>query len=353
VAKTTVIGLDIGSTGVRAAELELGSGPAYNQSATLVRAGQVPVPLGAVRDGEVIQQDVVAHAIKHLWSSAKFVGHDVVLGVGNQRVLVRETDLPMTSLDRLRDSLKYQVSDTLPMPADEALLDFHAVAQSTTAQGPVWRGLLVAAQRATVNGNVVAAEAAGLRPTRVDLNAFALVRVLARDKYFDKVVGLVDVGAAITTVTVMVAGQPRIVRMLPTGGQSVTQAVAAALSVPVQDAELAKSQIGIGFRPSEGAEGAAEAITGVVRSQVESIRNTFVYYQQSAGAQAIDVVVLTGGGANLPGYGQYLSSASRLPVVLGDPLSTVRIGKSVDRESMRDGGAELTTAIGLALGGHA
>jgi hypothetical protein len=83
------VGSDIGTSGVRAAELRLGRG-----GATLERFGQVALPLGAVRDGEVVDVDVVAGALKELWAQAKFSTRKVIVGVANQKVVVRQVDLP-------------------------------------------------------------------------------------------------------------------------------------------------------------------------------------------------------------------------------------------------------------------
>ena len=234
---TRVIGLDIGSSCVRAAELEFGSGgPMGKTPPTLVRFGQVALPLGAVRDGEVVQPETVSSAIRQLWAQAKFESKDVVIGVGNQRVVVRELDLPWMPLAQLKASLPYQVSELLPMSSDDALLDYFPTAESDGPQGRTVHGMLVAAQRDTVNANVIAVEGAGLRPRMVDLNAFALHRALARGELARATAAFVDIGATITTVVISAQGSPRLVRSLPTGGQNVTAAVASALGIAAASA---------------------------------------------------------------------------------------------------------------------
>lgn len=344
-----MIGVDIGTTAVRAAELDF-AGRSGRAAPTLVRAGQVALPPGAVRDGEVADQPVVAGALKQLWAHAKFDSKDVVLGVGNQRVLVRELDLPWLPADQIKSSLAFQVTDMLPMSADEALLDYYPASEIDGPQGRAWRGLLVAAQRATVTASVLAAETAGLRPTMVDLNAFALIRALARGEFADRTIAFVDVGATTTTVAISAQGQPRIVRSIATGGGAVTQAVAGALALAAPDAENAKRELGIGFAAPPGAEAAGEAISSVVRKQVEAIRNTFVYYSGNNPGHAIDVVMLTGGAARLPGLGQYLSSASRLPVVMGDPVAGLRTGKSLSPNALHGDESLFAVSVGLAYG---
>ncbi|MGN8245522.1 type IV pilus assembly protein PilM [Cellulomonas soli] len=350
-ASSRVIGLDIGSTCVRAAELEFGNGgPAGKTPATLVRYGQVPLPLGAVRDGEVTQPETVSSALRQLWQQAKFDSKDVVLGVGNQRVVVRDLDLPWMPLPQLKASLPFQVHEMLPMAADEALLDFYPTNEYDGPQGRTVHGMLVAAQRDTVNANVLAVEGAGLRPRMVDLNAFALVRSLARGDLGRATAAFVDIGASITTVVITAQGTPRLVRSLATGGQNVTAAVASTMGISAADAEAVKREVGIGFATDPERAGAAEAISAVVRTLVESVRNTFVYYSSNNAGAAIDVVVMTGGGSHLPGLGQYLSSASRLPVTLGDPLAGLRSAKTVQRGALNGQESLLALPVGLAYG---
>ena len=351
-ASSRVIGLDIGSSAVRAAELEFGNGARSGKSApTLVQAKEVGLPLGAVRDGEVVQPNAVSQALRQLWTSAKFESKDVIIGVGNQRVLVRDLDLPAMPLAQLKSSLPFQVGDMLPMSADDALLDYYPIDEVDGPQGRMVRGMLVAAQRDTVTSNVLAVEGAGLRPVMVDLNGFALLRALARGELAQATTAFVDVGATITTVVIAAAGVPKLVRSLPSGGHHVTAAVAAALNIAVPEAENLKREIGVGLTVSPDRQPAAEAIGQVVRTLVESVRNTLVYYQSNMPGATIEVLVLTGGGAHLPGLGQYMSSATRLPATLGNPLATLRQGKLAARDHLAPGRESLfALSVGLAYG---
>jgi type IV pilus assembly protein PilM len=346
-----VIGLDVGTTAVRAAEIEFGGGgPAGKGTPTLVRFGQSPLPPGAVRDGEVVDQAVVSHALRDLWGRVKFGSKDVVIGVGNQRVVVRELDVPWMPLPQIKASLPYQVQEMLPVAAQDALLDFFPTAEADGPNGRQVHGLLVAAQRDTVSANVLAVEGAGLRPVMVDLNAFALLRSIVHGDVASGTVAVVDVGARVTTVVIAAQGTPRLVRMLPLGGQNVTDAVARAVGATSQEAEQIKREVGLGYVSAQGHQGAAEAIAEVSGSLVESVRNTLVFYGANNPGAGVGMIVLTGGGAHLPGLGQYLSSTTRLQVVLGDPIGRLRVGKTVDRAALS--GYESLTAltVGLAHG---
>jgi type IV pilus assembly protein PilM len=347
-AKPGVIGLDIGTTHVRAAEVSFAGGRGPDATPTLERYGEVVLPPGAVRDGEVEDHGSVAAAIRQLWAQTKFPSRRVNIGVGNQRVVVRELDLPWMALPQIKASLPFQVGELLPMSTDEALLDYYPTGEREGPSGRLVHGMLVAATRETVRANVLAVETAGLSPQMVDLNPFALMRAIVRGALVRQTVAVVDIGARVTQVVIAAQGAPQFVRMLPSGGQNVTDAVAAALGISAPDAENAKREVGIGYAVAPELTAAAEAVNQVVRPLIEAVRNTFVYYAGNHPGAGIDLVILTGGGSHLAGLGQYLSSASRLPVTLGDALSTIRVSKTLPADLVRN--PSLAMPIGLAYG---
>lgn len=341
---TTVIGLDLGTTRARAVEVQQNRG-----GPTVLRYAEAPLPLGAIQDGEVTEPDGVVAALRAMWAQAKFSHRDVVLGVGNQRVLVRNLDLPWMPMPQLRTSLPFQVQDSLPVAVEDALLDFYPTAEFQAQGGRTVQGLLVAATRDTVNANVAAAESAGLRPLVVDLNSFALLRSQMLGEFSTRRVALVDIGARITNVVVADHGRPRLVRTLPAGGAHLTDAIAAELGVSVGEAEAIKRQVGVGFAVSPDMQAAADVVNHVTQNLVESIRNTLVYYASNHPGGAAEIVLLTGGGSYLNGLGQYLSSASRLPVRIGDVMTGVTVAKTAHLAPLAGAESTLAVPLGLAL----
>lgn len=341
---TSVIGLDIGTTRVRAVEVQRGRG-----APTVLRYSEVPLPLGAVRDGEVAAPEAVVPAIRQLWTHGRFSHRDVVIGVGNQRVMVRNLSLPWMPMTQLRASLPFQVQDTLPVPVEDALLDYYPTGESNGPEGRTVHGLLVAATRDTVQANLSAVESAGLRPVVVDLNAFALVRAHLVTGIENRVAALIDIGASSTNVIVAARGVPRLVRTLATGGQYVSDAVASAMNVAVAEADAVKRQVGVGFAVPHDLEAAADVINHVSQNMVESIRNTLVYYGSNNPGEPIEMAVLTGGGAYLNGLGQYISSATRLPVAMGDLLGAVNVARSAAIAPFQGVESTLAVPLGLAM----
>jgi len=155
-----IVGLDLSSGGIRAVEVRDAAGA----RPTVVKYDSIPLPEGAVARGEVVEVATVVTALRQLWSSAGFSSKNVVLGIGNHRVLARDLTVPKMSIERIRESLPFQVQDLLPVPVEQALLDFYPISEGMSDQGAVVNGLLVAAVKDSVDTNVRAVELAGLNP---------------------------------------------------------------------------------------------------------------------------------------------------------------------------------------------
>ena len=351
-AGRSAVGLDIGTSGVRAAQLSHGRG-----ASTLERFGQVALPQGAVVDGEVADVPAVAAAIRQLWEQAKFGSKKVVLGVANQKVVVRQVELPWLPAHELRNSLSFQVADLIPMPVESALLDFHPLEEFVSDTGTrMLRVLLVAASRDMVGHAVAAVTQAGLTPVSVDLTPFAVLRALAPvDELGLDVVeaeALVDIGASVTNIVVHQGGVPRFVRILLMGGADITDAVAERLGVPFEQAEAMKQ------RASLAAAGAAVEDSPCARmleqtgsAFVEEVRGSLDYYLAQPGAARLRRLVLSGGGGRLGGLPERLAAATRLPVESGSPLPGMKVGKTgLTPEQLAYVAPLASVPVGLALG---
>ncbi|HEY5221598.1 MAG TPA: type IV pilus assembly protein PilM [Microbacteriaceae bacterium] len=343
----TIIGLDIGSTALRAAEI-IDAGTPHP---TLRRYHEIPVPDGAVSRGEVLEPNTVATALKRLWSAGGFTSKRVVLGMGNQRVLARDLTVPKASIERIRESLPFQVQDMLPLPVADALLDFYPISEGLSEHGPVINGLLIAAVKDAVLGNVKAVQLAGLVPVEVDLIPFALDRVLLTRPQTMGTIALIDIGAATTSVIIAIDGVPHFMRIIPTGGADLTRTLATRLEIEVEQAEHLKRTLGLAAAASTAEERrAVSVIHELVNELLGSLRNTVSYFTNTRPDAPVRHIVLTGGGAQLPGLFEALGEFVRLPVVAGEPLAGVTLARSMRSDGERLRRASLTVALGLALG---
>ncbi|TFC91457.1 type IV pilus assembly protein PilM [Cryobacterium sp. TMT4-31] len=340
-----VVGIDIGSASVRAVEVS----DAGHSRPTLVRYHEVPLPDGAVSRGEVLEPNTVASALKQLWSTGGFKSKNVVLGIGNHRVVARDLSLPKMSLKRIRESLPFQAQDMISVPVAEALLDFYPISESDGDDGPHVNGLLVAAVKEAVLGNVQAVELAGLNPVDVDLIAFALSRSIFRGAQSGDAVVQIDIGAGTTTVVITYAGTPQFVRLIPTGGQDLTRALMQRLEISEDQAEVLKRSERYVSTPL-GQETAASVIREVTTELLNSLRNTVNYFVNTRNAVPVSRIVLTGGGARLAGFAEALTEITRLPVLAPDPSQSVGLGRGVRADAFRQTQSTYLVALGLALG---
>ena len=340
----SAIGLDIGSSAVRAVQVSRpGSGPA-----TLDRLGQVLLPPGAVRDGEIADPEAVVEVLKTLWKRYGFKGRKVAMGVANQQVVVREVDLPYLPEAELRKSLDFQVQDYIPIPVEQAVLDFHVLAEHEVDGNRLSKILLVAAARGMVDSVVDAARRAKLQPVLLDLDAFAMLRSLSRP---DAILAggegelLIDAGAAVTNLVVHEAGIPRFVRILLMGGNAITDSLQAALGISHEQAE--------GMKAADLTPGSDEASLVHERAGrfVDEIRGSLDYYRAQPNAIQVGRAVVSGGASQLPGLRDRLADALGIPVDRGHPMQELKIGKvGVDPDQLAEAEPYLAVAIGLALG---
>jgi type IV pilus assembly protein PilM len=355
----TRIGLDIGSTAVRAAELTEGSPP------SVVRAAQVPLPVGAVENGEVKDVEAVAEVLRELWSPQHggFKSRKVWMGVGNQRVVVREIALPAMPEKELRQSLGFQVQEFIPMPVDEAVLDYHLIEELEIEGRPMLRLLLVAAQRVMVDTLVAAATSAKLEPMGLDLVPFALVRAVGATgagMELETTGGeaVVDVGAHVTNIVVHSAGETRFVRILPSGGRDITLAIARGMSVEDDVAErLKRGDVGDDHVPApEGGNGIARQLAQAseiamqrATQFVDEIRSSLEFYTAQTQGARIERLLISGGGSKLEGFIDILRQ--RIPVTVEPGRVFSRVGSKLSLSEGAQAEAEplLATAVGLAI----
>ena len=343
----SAIGLDIGATAVRVAHLS-GAREAY----TLQRFAQIALPSGAVVDGEIRDPGAVSEAIAQVFKRARLRTKRAVIGIANQRVVVRQVDLPYLDENEFRQSLRFQAADYIPMPVEEAELDFMVIDDYTTdKQEHMMRVLLVAAATDTVETYVSTVIAGGVQPDAIDLVPFAVARAVSSSARGDTPLegseAIVDVGGGVTNVIVHANGEPRFVRILLAGGDDATNALAEELGVSPEEAEAVKLDLGRDVGPEAG----RTVLRRQVDRLVEEIRGSLDYYLSQEDSEPVTSIILTGGGSLTSGLTQRLEALLRTPVVLGTPLAMLNVSKSgLTEDQIRQVEPVSAAAVGLAMG---
>ena len=283
---STAVGLDVGSSCVRAAELSIG-----RRGVSLRRYGQVGLPEGVVVDGEVVDPAPVAVAIRRLWAGARFGSRKVVLALSGQRVIVRQVEVPTMSRADFCSALRYQAEDLIPIPLDDAVLDF-AILASNDGDGalrPTMRVLVAAAPRDLVAKQAAVLGAASLRAVAVDPAPMALLRASRRVMSDQRTVAVVDIGAEVTMVAVREHGELRFSRTLNAGGGDLTGGLADRLGVDRLLAEAMKRQ------SSVPAGGIGLLSRDEMSPLVGEIDDSLAFFSSQLVGPPLEAVGLTGG----------------------------------------------------------
>jgi type IV pilus assembly protein PilM len=363
--RRTVVGLDIGHTSIRAVGISAGPTP------TVTAIGAAPVVPGAVNEGEVLDPSSVSASLKQAWEKSG-LGPDVILGVSGRHVIVRQLELPWLEEKAFRQALPYRVSGQLPVPVEDVVLDYVVLGEGKPADaagGRMLSLLLVAAMRQPVLRAVEAVQKAGLRPVRVDLAGLALLRAGGPPAVGPGVAeARVDIGAEVTTVVVSVDGVPRFVRMLAgEGGAKLSRALVERTGVTLQEAEELKRRLGVttagpaGAAPSDTSDvdalttadrAARVVIDRVADGTLSAVRSSMDYFLGNApDVEGLGRVVLTGGGASLPGLAERFGDALDIQVVLADPLAGLAMSrKAAKAAAALELDSPFAVAAGLGLG---
>lgn len=245
-AKTRVA-LEITEDSVRAVEMTDGRSP------TLLAAGEVMLPPGAAKDSEIVDRDVVVGALRRLWTDAGIKGRNVVLGVGGRRVLVREHSSTLRETALVRQALPFDVQDRLPVPVDQAVLDFIP----THVDDEGMHGLMVAAVSEQMEDLVSVLAEAGLTADSIDLLAFGYCRALAGLAPKGVTGMLIGIGEHTTQVVIATDGVPQFARAIPIDVPRGEARVAEVEAAPTELETLT------GFRTG----GVEESADGAIRSR--------------------------------------------------------------------------------------
>ena len=360
------VGLDIGTDFIRAAQIKAsGSGNA------LTAYGLVSMPFGAVVEGEVVDPEAVSLAIRELWKRGGIRNRTVAVGVSNQKVVVRLIDLPFMEHTELAGAIQYQAQDYIPIPIEEAIIDFQIIGDyMTPADEHMMEVLLVAAQRDMISNIVASVEGAGLRLAQVDVTAFALVRSLLgttpswladETDTPGEAVGIVHISSGLTNIAVVEHGLPRFTRVSSLAANQFTQSIANVLNLTFDEAEDLKAKAGLPNIDSPGEtafgadpqviQSAQEALEREANRFIAEVRRSFDYYlTQATQVHNIGRIYLTGTGAQLRNLPIYLERGLQTQVVLGDALAGVNMSGAVESSVLPDR-MGCAAAIGLALGG--
>lgn len=361
-SKRSAVGLEIGSNSVRAVEL-LKAIP-YE----ITHYAEEKLSNGAVVDGEIIEIDEVAEALKKLWHNGRFSAKKVVLGIANPKVLVRQVELPFMEDAALKSAINFQAQEYIPFSPDELVLDYHVLGKFENEDNQqMLEILLVAANKEMVRIFCQAAQDAELQVEVVYLSALALSRALLdpstlNENENSKPVVIANMSNDISNIVVAEKGFARFARIMTFGGNDFTEALTNNMGIAHKDAEELKNRIGLLGKDKDSAEEideehqkVASILSGIANKFANELKRSIEYYFSSDMTQeSIEKLILTGGSSAIPGLDKYISEKLKIQTERGRVLGQVNISKNINAESARqmiEHESTLGVLLGLAMRG--
>lgn len=349
-----IVGLKIGGSQIAAARIANGDEP------ELLQAVREPLEHGIVVGGELRDPEALAVALKDFFARHKLPKSGIRLGIANNRIGVRTFEVTgIADPKQLANAIRFRAQEVLPIPLEEAVLDYQVLSEGTSEDGqPFCRVLLVVAYRELVDRYVYACRKAGLQIVGIDLEAFALLRAIAEPH--TPVPGAdrgalvaVSVGHERSTFAVSDGRVCEFTRVLEWGGWALNVSIARALDMAPSEVEGLKRALSFagaehvpdGFTTEQLAT-AREAARKQLQTFARELVSSLQFYQNQPASLSIGEIVLTGGTAHLPGLGAELERLIGVPVRIADPLARVKVSKRVaEREQV----GSLAVAIGLGI----
>lgn len=343
--KKSVAGLDVGSSSIKAVELE---GKMSNLN--LVSVGFENLPGDTVVDGQIMELNTVAEAIQNICKNYQIKANQVVTGVSGHSVIIKNIVLPPMSREELEESIDWHAEEHIPYDLADVSLDYHITEESSDAT----QVLIAACKREKIDNIKQAIQLSGKQAIVIDVDTFALqncYEVNYQPAPTD-VVTLLNIGASTMNINIVQGNRSLFTRDITVGGSQFTDVLQRSLGISFQQAEAVKR----GVTESDNVdEKAIEPLMGSVMETVAlEIQKTFDFYRATADDNGVTVqkILISGGGSKLEGLSEQLSARLELPVEVLDPFRQIKVDtRKFDPDYLSEIMPEMAVAVGLALRG--
>ena len=345
IGKKSLVGLDIGSSSIKAIEL---SGKAGNLS--LASLGYESLQPDTVVDGQIMELNDVSNVIASIFNSGQIKAERIAAGVSGSSVIVKNIIVPQMSQEELEESIDWHAEEHIPFDISDVSLDYQIV-----GSGPDSLNVLMAAcQRDFVANIKQAIQLAGKQPAIIDVDAFALQNCyeLNYEPSADQTVALLNVGASTMNINILKGIKSVFTRDVAVGGNQYTALLQKELGLTYEQAEAVKCG---SASPQESAALDLESVLETVSDMLAlEISKTFDFFRATAedNDAAVQKILISGGGSKLKGLPEFLSNRFEIPVERFDPFRKIKVdARRFDPDYMRDVVPQMAVAVGLALRG--
>lgn len=341
----SMVGVDIGSSSVKAVELQ-----GKNGDFQLVSLGYESLEPDSVVDGQIMELNSVSNAISNIFNEHKIKTNRVAAGVNGHSVIVKNIILPQMSSAELQESFAWHAEEHIPFDIADVTLDYHVTGSTDDAI----HVLMAACKRDKVANLKQAIQLAGKQPAIIDVDAFALQNCyeLNYDPQPNEVVALLNIGASTTNINILNGNRSVFTRDASFGGNQYTSLLQKELGLTFEHAEQVKRGMPLP-EPVEDRDiiPILETVSDILALEIQK---TMDFYRATVedGGVAVEKILVSGGGSKLAGLIDFLAKQFEMPVEIFDPFRKIKVdSRGFDPEYMREVIPEMAIAVGLALRG--
>ena len=338
----TIVGLDVGSSSIKAVELRKG-----RNGIEVAHLGLEPLAPDIVVDSMIVDSGTVSSAISKLFSDNQIKTKSVATAVSGHSVIVKKISLPSMSDQELAETIQKEAAQHIPFDLADVNLDYQILSED--AGNPQMDVLLVAVKKDKILNYTNVLSMAGKTPAIVDIDALALQNCYEfnYEPAPTQVVALLNLGASVMNINIVKGTTPLFPRDVSVGGHQYTDSLQKELDLSFDDAERLKKGDTL---PTVTDEQKSQILRSVSDILTLEIQKTFDFFRATASGENIQRIMVAGGTARVPGLVDLLREEFAMPVEELNPFRKVLINPAKHSEDqIRDLAPKLVVAVGLAL----
>lgn len=337
----TIVGLDIGSSSIKAVELKKGRG-----GITVTHLGMEPLASDIVVDSMIVDSGSVASAITKIFLENNIKSKAVATSVSGHSVIVKKIPMQTMSDAELSDVIQQEAAQHIPFDIADVNIDYQILSDETP--GPQMDVLLVAVKKDKILNYTNVLSLAGKAPAVVDIDAFALQNCYEYnyEPAPGSTVALLNLGASVMNINIVKGSTPLFTRDVSIGGHQYTDSLQKELDLSFDDAESLKLGQKVGTVSEDAKLPILQQVTEII---VLEIQKTFDFFRATAAGEHIERIYLAGGSSKVPGLIEALRQEFSLPVEVLNPFQRIESPMGPGAELIDRNAAQLAVAVGLAL----
>ncbi|MBW2450542.1 MAG: type IV pilus assembly protein PilM [Deltaproteobacteria bacterium] len=340
--KDHIVGLDIGSRSIKAAEIT-----ETKRGLSLTHFGIVDIAHGAIEEGTINDPETVAESIKQLFKSYNIKENNVAVSIGGYSVIVKKISVQTMDEEKLQETIHFEAEQYIPFDISDVNLDFQILGESESNPGQM-NVFLVAAKKEMVNDYINLVNLAGLNPCIVDVEAFALQNTFeANYDMQSENTALIDIGASKTSLNILKGNSSLFMRDVSLGCGQINQKIMSLIECSFEEAE----QLKYGDKPDRLTQ---EDLKGIVSSVVTDwcteIRRALDFFYSTYPEDQIKRIILSGGGANIDEFRELLAAEASAEVESSNPFKNLtKDKKNFDDTFIKQIAPQAAISMGLAM----